>query len=187
MRKLQDTVIKTSSVFDYLYADAVFSRDEIYRYSLKRIWHTDKAPLVIIMLNPSTADHRVLDPTVRRCENFARAWSRGGIIILNLFALRSTDPKILKLVKFDPIGEYNYHYWETTIKLYRPPFVLCAWGTHGGYQDQDIKFVRLARKLHMPMMTLGVTKKGYPKHPLYLSKSIAPIEYKLPLERRKLL
>jgi len=42
-----------------------------------------------IMLNPSTADDQVDDPTIRRCIGFSRAWGFGAMNVVNLFALRS--------------------------------------------------------------------------------------------------
>ena len=58
---------------------ATFSEDELYRYSLRRVWNPDRNLCAFIMLNPSTADENVLDPTVRRCYNYAQAWGYGGI------------------------------------------------------------------------------------------------------------
>ena len=183
---LQDTIIKSSKSWDWKISEATFSRDEVYRYDLKRLWVPQAQPLIICMLNPSTADHEVLDPTVTRCINFANRLNFGGVIVLNLFALRSTLPKEMMLFKGDPVGEYNYHYWKSTLLLYRPSYVLCAWGVYGGFNNQDVVFMKLLKELRIPAKCLALTKTGFPRHPLYLPKTSYPIDYKLPNERSKL-
>ena len=72
---------------------AHFSPCERYRYRLWRCWDASKWKLAIIGLNPSTATHEEDDPTIRRCIGFAKRDGYGGLLMLNLFALRSTDPK----------------------------------------------------------------------------------------------
>ena len=62
----------------------------IYRYRLRRMWGgaslTPRRTVLWIVLNPSTADENVLDPTLRRCEGFSRAWSYDGFEVCNIFA-----------------------------------------------------------------------------------------------------
>ena len=77
-----------------------------YRYRLWREWGASPRRVTFIMLNPSTADERVLDPTIRRCIGFAKAWGFDGVDVVNLFAWRSTDPAALARVA-DPIGPDN--------------------------------------------------------------------------------
>lgn len=68
----------------------------IYPYRLWRMWGGGSLrpwrTVLCIMLKPWTADEHVLDPTLRRCEGFSRAWGYDGFEVCNLFALRSTDP-----------------------------------------------------------------------------------------------
>jgi hypothetical protein len=169
---------------------ATFSADEKYRYELRRYWddgvHKPRRPsAVFIGLNPSTATELEDDPTIRRCIRFAKDWGCGGMCMLNLFALRSTDPKGLKLVE-DPVGPANdtylalysasplhvpaplvpLPYWDSS-RCCRPPVVAC-WGTHGGLQGRQEAVRELLGAIHVPLQTFGLTKHGYPKHPLYL-------------------
>lgn len=84
---------------------AIFSADRLYRYTLTRRW--DGRPMMAwIGLNPSTADETEDDPTIRRCTGFAKAWGYGGMVMLNLFAYRATDPKEMMCTALirDPIG-----------------------------------------------------------------------------------
>ena len=53
--------------------------------------------MMFIGLNPSTADERLDDPTIRHCVGFAARWGYGGIFMCNVFTLVSTDPKKLNV------------------------------------------------------------------------------------------
>jgi len=159
-------------------ATAVFSPCRTYRYYLDRIWNLDEAPMVFIMLNPSTADALVLDPTIRRCAGFARREGCGGVIVLNLFALRSTDPKAL-YGHPDPVGPDNDAAIAETVAMadVTGAPVVGAWGVHGVHLDRAGHVAAgLAATLttHTQLLTLGVTKDGHPRHPLYV-KGDAPL------------
>ncbi len=85
---------------------AKFSECEQYRYTLGRRWSPGGKRVCFCLLNPSTADAKVLDPTLTRCHRYALRWGFSAMDVSNIFALRSTDPKGLKLVD-DPIGDQN--------------------------------------------------------------------------------
>ena len=118
------------------------------------------------MLNPSTADERVLDPTIRRCMGFARAWGFGGIDVVNLFAWRSTDPAALARVA-DPIGPDN----DETIAdaLRQAALAVAAWGCDPMTRTRSVAIKGLAARVRVPLWCLGVTKNGHPRHPLYVA------------------
>src|SRR3954469_17706712 len=82
---------------------ARFSADGLYRYALWRVWDADRGLCNFLMLNPSTADETVNDPTVARCARRARSWGYGGLVVTNLFAFRATDPSGLRAAP-DPVG-----------------------------------------------------------------------------------
>lgn len=141
---------------------AVFDESKTYRYKLDIEWGPSQ-PLVVIGLNPSTADELVNDPTVERCERRARALGYGGLIMLNLFALRATDPKEM-LASAAPHGQQNM-YWIDREACRQERDILCAWGKHGRYlgQDQHVFSIIAYEKL----FHLGLNGDGTPKHPLY--------------------
>lgn len=147
-----------------LVSDATFSPCERYRYLLRRIWNHDVPPCYWVMLNPSTADHTVNDPTVRRCIGFSHAWGHGGCIVLNAFALRSTCPKALTKVE-DPVGPDNDRH------LREIPFgskIVVAWGEHGRLFGREERVLEI---LSGRVRCLGYTKAGSPRHPLYVKSS----------------
>lgn len=141
---------------------AVFDSARIYRYTLERHWG-DTKPAVFVMLNPSTADAFTEDPTIRRCISFAKREGCGGLIVVNLFALRATDPRAL-YSHADPVGPlndgivYEAHYQGSP--------VIAAWGTHGALNGRDRAVCSLLE--FCDLMALGVTKDGHPRHPLYV-------------------
>jgi len=88
-------VVGDERAFAYFSTALDGSPHRTYRYALGRQWSSKEPPLVVCMLNPSTADERVVDPTVRKCLHFAARDGFGGLVVVNLSALRSTDPKLL--------------------------------------------------------------------------------------------
>ena len=87
-------------------SDASLSPDGRYRWWLRRRWSTEGASLLFIGLNPSRADARADDPTLRRLIGFAKGWGYGELLVLNLFARRSPHPAALRSVT-DPVGDRN--------------------------------------------------------------------------------
>lgn len=148
---------------------AVISNDGLYRYRLERIWDDSKPSLVIVMLNPSTADASINDPTIRRCIAFAMRDGYGGICVVNLFAFRATKPSDLKK-EYNPFGPKNNDYIETAVKysVDNDSKVLCAWGSHGSLLGGDAIAINIMMGLRAEMVCLGKTSKGQPKHPLYV-------------------
>jgi hypothetical protein len=65
-------------VLKNMYGAAEFSDDMVYRTRLIRAWQWSKGRALFIMLNPSTATEKKLDPTIRRCLGFAYQWGMGG-------------------------------------------------------------------------------------------------------------
>ena len=144
-------------------ATAVFNLDRTHRYLLTRSW-ADTPPLVFVMLNPSTADAFTLDNTVRRCLGFARREQAGGIVVVNLFGLRSTDPSVLREHP-DPVGASND--WAIRRQVERGYPVVAAWGTHGRLHDRG-RFIAGKLRALTDLVCLGVTRDGWPLHPLYV-------------------
>ena len=156
----------------YAKMTAVLSDDGAYRYALTRWWDESAEPLCVIGLNPSTADAEQDDPTIRRCVGFAKAWGYGGIVMLNLFAYRATDPKVMRRA-FDPVGPQND---ATLCASTGGRDVLCAWGTGGDYMARDRAVMDLLRAARS-VTALGLTKDSHPRHPLYARSSARPVTF----------
>lgn len=155
--------------------DALISPCGLYRYWLLRLWDPEKPLLCWIMLNPSTADAKENDPTIRRCITFAEDLGYGGIKVVNLFAFRSTDAFVIYEVA-DPVGPDNDAAILAAAK--ECPMRIAAWGTNGTLKDRDKKVLSMLAKDGIEVHALSVTQKGHPGHPLYLAKTCQPAPYR---------
>lgn len=152
---------------------ASFSACRTYRFELIRIWDTTLDEVGFVMLNPSTADAETDDPTIRRCIAFARLWGYGGIVVRNLFALRATDPRELRNHP-DPVGQSNDDQYLRHCR--DDALTVAAWGVHGGLAGRDVEVRALLRRYGVALHHLGLTKDGFPKHPLARGKSYIPAD-----------
>jgi hypothetical protein len=149
-----------------------------YRYKLHRVWDYRLQPLLVVMVNPSTADAEEDDPTILRLIAFAKRWGRGSLVVVNLFALRSPDPKALDGHE-DPRGPANTATltWILQEAKKRGVPVLAAWGNNGQRRWADRSFVLAARAEGVPLVCLGLTKDGNPKHPLARGEHRIPDDF----------
>jgi hypothetical protein len=156
-------------------SDAMISDDGLYRYQLRRVWDPTLPILVYICLNPSVADSAKDDPSIRVMRSRARRLGYGGIVVVNLFAWRSTDPGVIAEAVylcdgtrapalFDPIGPENGRYIDEAVK--EASLVVCAWGNHGALWDRCYEVERRLRKAGVPLHCIDLTKGGQPCHPL---------------------
>ena len=148
-------------------AGAEISRCRKYRYALWRTWECALPKVLFICLNPSTADAKHDDPTLRRCMAFARSWGYGGVCTANLYAFRATNPAALLSVK-DPIGPKN-NYWLRYLAT-NTALSVAAWGNHG----QLLHRSSVVRQMIIGLHYLRINASGEPAHPLYLPKSLQP-------------
>jgi len=123
---------------------------------------------MFVCLNPSTADAETEDNTSRVCINYAKRWDYGSLLIVNLFAYRSTDQSALYNVA-DPIGPEN----DDWLKKLQPEaaLVVCAWSDTGAYKDRDKEVLTFLKAPHC----LVKLKSGRPGHPLYKRADLKPI------------
>jgi hypothetical protein len=145
----------------------------LYRYALWREVAPDLGDkyLMVIGLNPSTADETRDDPTIRKCIKFARDWGYSALCMTNLFAFRATDPREMKC-QANPIGPDN-DYWLRECASHAA-MVVAAWGVNGRHLNRDLKVrgLFLPGQLHCIRMT---KKTQMPEHPLYLPGALMPI------------
>lgn len=153
---------------------ALFSPCERYRYSLLRRWADGGRRCVVVMLNPSTADAMVDDPTIARCVRRTREGGFDELVVTNIFALRSTDPAGLRAVE-DPVGPEND--WAIRGALLGAQLVICAWGVHGTYRGRDRQVLATLRECGVTPHVLGLTKDGHPRHPLYMPTAAQPVPW----------
>ena len=178
-------------------ATATFNDARTHRFALQRIIdprQPDNA-CCFVMLNPSTADAFKLDPTLKRCAQFALRWGFGSMLIVNLFALRSPHPEDLvagaripgypprlRADAIDPLGEAGLNDAAIVEAVRRACRVVCAWGNHGVLGVRWRAVHALIRE-HAEdviddgpceIVRLGVTGGGQPIHPLARGKHRVP-------------
>jgi hypothetical protein len=154
---------------------AVVSDCGKYRYHLYRKLGQGQRAATVIMLNPSTADHEVDDPTIRKVMGFVRRWGCDELHVVNLFASRATKPADLRQAT-DPVGSANRAWLLRAIELACDGLVVYAWGTHGSYLGQDKAVLGWIGGLCRPMC-LSLTRDGHPKQPLYVPYSAERIAF----------
>lgn len=172
---------------------ATFSPCRKHRFMLSRIWAPDLPTMMIVGLNPSTADETEDDPTIRRCIAYARREGCGSLFMLNMFSFRSTDPKPLSRMGLDELtyNNENIRHLKVNAKRVRDAggLVVVAWGAHGntiGRASPKGQPYSGFLRIHLgdgPLWCLGHTATGEPKHPLYL-RSDQPLEYWTPWHTR---
>jgi hypothetical protein len=162
----------------YTSSGAEFSEGELYRYHLHREWNPSRGRVLWVMLNPSTADASVLDPTLRRCLGFTLAWGYGRFDVVNLFALRSPYPEALRNVP-DPVGPVNNLYISAA--AHHADLIVSAWGVHGSLFGRDVDVLRFLKRY--PVVSLGRTQNGSPRHPLYVKSDTRMCGFSSPGEK----
>lgn len=151
---------------NYINIGATFSPCRQYRYALWRRWAEGEDWLAFIGLNPSTADESDDDPTIRRVVGFAKREGYGGLVMLNMYAWRSTDPSKLSDTCY-PIGPKN----NATIREWCNRAGLIVIGCGAQCTLGRFEYVRDTLRIdghYNKLRALGFTKAGMPKHPLYL-------------------
>lgn len=156
-------------------SSAVISACGHYRYRLDRRWGPGSS-CVFVMLNPSTANSRQDDPTIRKCRGFAQRWGHDAFTVVNLFAWRATHPRDLNRAS-DPIGEDNDRHIREVCRLH--PFVVLAWGNHATRVRIERVLDILETNVSGPLRCLGITKGGEPLHPLMPAYDTPLMEYPL--------
>lgn len=157
-------------------SEAFLSDDRRFRFWLLRVWDEAKPILCLIGVNPSTADEKDDDNTIRREMAFAERDGFGGILKLNLYAFRATEPAVMwkaQKAGVDIIG--GPRNWCDALKGYAAHFgcttVVAAWGGHGKKRGPDVA-------ARWPgMKCFGVNGDGTPRHPLYLKGDTEIVTY----------
>jgi hypothetical protein len=149
----------------------ILSDDRVYRYVLWREWDmTNDNYLMVIGLNPSTADETLDDPTIRKCVGFAKRWGFGALCMTNLFAFRATNPRVM-MGNPKPIGEENDRWIAVCAR--EAGRIIAAWGVNGEFLSRDEEVLKLIDGVEC----LRRTKHGFPEHPLYVPYDTKPQEY----------
>lgn len=145
--------------------------DAIVRYVLKK---AGQHPLIILGINPSTADESKPDRTISKIMGFCDKWGFDSFIMLNVYPLRATKPSSLPF-EFDiQLHEKNMKYINQVLSENKKPSILLAYG-NSIFKRKFLKtflsqILDLFKKYeNCSLFQLGTpTKMGNPRHPLYV-------------------
>jgi hypothetical protein len=152
---------------------AIFSVGRKYRYKLwRKLDHKNPLRILWIMLNPSTADAKIDDATIKKIRKYSARLGFGEFQVVNVYAYRATNPKELQSVE-DPFGEENDYILMDAIK--HTDRIVCAWGANAG--EDGRKLAALIRSMDVPMKCLKINKDGSPAHPLYQPDAAELIDF----------
>lgn len=147
---------------------ATVSKCGLYRYTLGRRWAPGQRLLAFVMFNPSTADDKQDDATIRRCIRFARGHGYDALEVVNLFAYRATHPKELRKAGY-PVGPENDAHIAHIARISTD--VCVAWGALGAGLSRPDTVMDILRVNARAILCLALTRSGYPQHPLMLASS----------------
>ncbi len=169
----------------------LFSECRSYRWILKKELLSGYKTIVFVGLNPSKANSINNDKTLTRIINFCLKWKYKNIYVINLFGLISKLPSKLS-ESIDPVGENNNLITLKVLDFWRKN-IYCdlwlGWGDQGQLYDRDLIVLELIRnfselesnqkKYSRRVFSLGLSKKGNPRHPLYMPKKslLKPFEH----------
>lgn len=160
---------------------AIISDCGLYRYRLERHALSGAGAVAWIMVNPSTADAKEDDPTIRKVIGFSERLGAGWAIVGNKFAYRATDVNALKTAR-DPVGPDNDAHLAKIIA--DAGTVIAAWGPLAKLpptlRRRWYKIARMADEAGRTLMCFGTAQDGHPRHPLMLAYDTPLIEWKRP-------
>ncbi len=143
--------------------------NDTVRYALRK---DGDRPLVVIGLNPSTANEAKADPTMTRVMGLAERNGFDGFVMLNLYPQRTTDPAGLDSELNDALHQENLRQIKEAVKDINEPTVLLAFGNNIGLRPylktclRDIVTAMADKRPHY--VSVGTpTNWGNPRHPLY--------------------
>jgi hypothetical protein len=161
---------------------AIFSACGRYRYRLDRAFGGSGPAVAFLLHNPSTADARRDDATLRRGIGYAKAWGSAHLIYINAWAGIALRPNDLWAMA-DPVGPDNDTHIAQAVReiVDGGGFIVVAWGmVRPPPEQQAAARRRLAalqdhmRALGCELRALGCNKDGSPWHPLYVGAGVLP-------------
>lgn len=141
---------------------AILSKNRKHRYLLSRIWDLKNETILFIMLNPSSADENIDDPTTKKVISYSKKWGYGGLHVCNLYTYRTTSPKILFDIPKNKRGSNKNEIKKYAKKCSK---IVYAWGNKEKVPSW------LNQMVPNPSF-IELSKEGVPKHPLYLKSNL---------------
>jgi hypothetical protein len=161
------------------------TNDDLHRFALYR----PIAPLlggrvlVSCGLNPSIADERQDDPTIRKEIGFAKRWNLHHYVKVNASSIVATDPKHMKIAR--KTGRDNLDANDDWIRaaialaIETDGIFLAAWGQNIT-PERQAQIAEMLREAGARSMCLGINQDGSAEHPLYVPYVRPLVEWSSP-------
>lgn len=137
------------------------------RYSLIK---EGEKMLIVVGFNPSTADDKKIDPTMRFVLGIAEFNGYSGLAMVNLYPLRSTNPDELPFSVDEEIATENLSHINSILEKYPYADILLAYGNlvnkRSYTKEIASNLIDLFKSKSRNIYCLAKLKSGNPKHPL---------------------
>lgn len=164
----------------------IYEGDALTRFALGK---KGTNPLIVFGINPSEADDKIPDSTIKRVIGFAKSLGNDGWLMLNIYPQRNVNPDMLHLEMNEDWHWNNMLTITRHIQALENPTLIAAWGTNiirRPYLKQCLSSV-MDGVSELPWKTIGpLTNEGHPKHPLYLNGDLQLEEFNMPTYLSKL-
>ena len=130
-------------------------------------------PLICIGVNPSIAKDTHADPTMKKLLQIAKHNKYNGLIMLNLSPEISTNPKEITLDLPQSWHKENLKHIAQVFHSYNTSDILACWGDNIAMRSYLVVALQDIYKLAQDKKWLSIetlTKKGNPRHPLYMHR-----------------
>lgn len=163
---------------------ATFSTDGKHRFTLTRIWEPESSSpmLGLIGKNPSVANNKKDDPTIKREISLGERLGCRGLVKVNLYSFIATDSaELVGKSGRILVGDFLSQDLIEALKGCSP--IVCCWGTHANAGMRERLKMRgdmvrrLLNQAGVKTYALKVNADGTPGHPLYLPGNLELKEF----------
>jgi hypothetical protein len=139
-------------------------------------------PLIVIGINPSTANDSLPDRTIKKVMGFANGNGFDSFIMLNLYPQRTPYPHELHVEEDEKLTRENLNYISSIVSSYDQPTILVAWSekivVRKYLKKCLLSIVETVGKDKATWIKLGeLTNSGHPRHPLYAPYHLALTDF----------
>ncbi len=145
-----------------------FSPDWSRRYLYAQVWDPAGSTILWVMFNPGTGETEGRRrPTLARCLRWSQARGHGSLLFCNLSSLRTKSAR--DLPESEQFAE-PLNLEAITFARERSSELLVAWGAALGRRQLTAGLSSMLEGA----LCLGQTRKGHPRHPLYVPSDAQP-------------
>lgn len=149
-----------------------FSEDKRHRYRLWKQWNesgTPSNPCCFCLFNPLPGDSFATDPTLMRCEQFARSWGYDGVMVVCLYPLVTA---FLKDIRESGASKNSDEIVVQEMK--KAKIAVAAWGAFPEAVERGRGMLRRLKLEEVNVMCLQVIG-GFLRTPLGVDPDTKPV------------